>query len=304
MSKAKYFKVAPGVWGMKIIFVNIYMVASDDHWVLIDMGLKGSAAQIIQMANELFGGVPPEAILLTHGHFDHRGAAEELLRVWHQVPVYAHSMELPYLTGRSAYPPPDPTTGGGLMSFSSFLYPKKPINLAPFIKALTPPETPHLPEWEVIPTPGHSPGHVSFYRKSDGVLIVGDAFVTTRQESAIATLSNLTVVSGPPKYFTCDWNIARDSVNKLNNLLPKVAATGHGLPMRGRELTEGLKKLKENFNKTAKPLHGRYVPLPAITDESGVRYVPPPRLHPLALTLVGAIALIGFGLARKIINKL
>jgi glyoxylase-like metal-dependent hydrolase (beta-lactamase superfamily II) len=143
MSKTKYFKVAPGVWGMKIIFVNIYMVASDDHWVLIDTGLKGSAGRILQMADELFGGVPPEAILLTHGHFDHRGAAEELLNVW-QVPIYAHSMELPYLTGQSAYPPPDPTTGGGLMSLASFLYPKKPIDLKPFIKIIMPGKTPYL----------------------------------------------------------------------------------------------------------------------------------------------------------------
>ena len=42
---------------------------------------------------------------------------------------------------------------------------------------------PHLPDWEWIYTPGHSPGHVSFFREKDLTLIVGDAFVTVKQES-------------------------------------------------------------------------------------------------------------------------
>jgi glyoxylase-like metal-dependent hydrolase (beta-lactamase superfamily II) len=302
MSKANYFKVAPGVWGMKIIFVNIYMVASDDHWVLIDAGLKGSAGQIRRMADELFGGIAPEAILLTHGHFDHRGAVEDLLQTW-PVPVYAHTMELPYLTGRASYPPPDPTTGGGLMSLLSFMYPKKAADFRPFIKAFKSESAPHLPEWEIVSTPGHSPGHVSFFRRSDRVLIAGDAFVTTRQESAMATLSSLTIVSGPPKYFTYDWNIARDSVNKLEALIPRIAATGHGKPMRDDALTEGLKQLTSNFNKTAKPKTGRYVPLPAIVDRDGVRYIPPSRLNPVAIALIGTLSLIGFGLVRHMMNR-
>jgi glyoxylase-like metal-dependent hydrolase (beta-lactamase superfamily II) len=302
MSKAAYFKVAPGVWGMKIIFVNIYMVASDDHWVLIDTGLKGFAGRIRQMADELFGGVPPEAILLTHGHFDHRGAAEDLLKTW-QVPIYAHTMELPYLTGQSAYPPPDPTTGGGLMSLSSFLYPKMPIDLRPYVRILKPGKAPHLPEWDVIYTPGHSPGHVSFYRAADGLLIAGDAFVTTRQESAIATLFSLPILSGPPKYFTYDWNVARDSVNKLQDLMPKIAATGHGMPMKGEALSKGLKQLTLNFNQAAKPHRGRYIAMPAIVDAKGVRFVPPAPLKPLAFVMVGALALIGFGLLKRVVKS-
>ncbi len=295
MSEERYFKVAPAVWGMKIIFVNIYMVASDDHWVLIDTGLPGSAGRIKQMADDLFGGSPPSAILLTHGHFDHRGAVKDLQRYW-RVPVYAHKMELPYLTGRSAYPPPDPTVGGGLMSLSSFLYPKRAIDLRPYIKVLDGDSAPYLPEWGVVYTPGHSPGHVSFFRKSDGVLIAGDAFVTTQQESAVATLSNKPVVAGPPKYFTYDWNIARESVKKLQALSPKIVATGHGPVMAGDELANGLEKLIEDFSAVSKPHHGRYIPLPAIVDSSGVRYVPPARIKAAPLLLGGVAALLSIGL--------
>jgi glyoxylase-like metal-dependent hydrolase (beta-lactamase superfamily II) len=290
--KHSYFKVAPGVWGLKLIFVNIYMVASDDHWVLIDAGLAGSAGRILNMANELFDGIPPSAIILTHGHFDHRGALNALLKEW-DVPVFAHLLELPYLTGRSAYPPPDPTVGGGLMSLLSFLYPKKPINLGSHIQSFPANgSVPFLPEWETILVPGHAPGQVAFFRKSDHVLIAGDAFVTTRQESAIATLNALPVLSGPPKYFTYDWVAAKSSVIRLKQLSPRKAATGHGPPMSGDALQIGLEILVRDFDKVARPKQGRYVRRPAITDESGVREVPPFSL--LSVTILAGALAIGF----------
>lgn len=56
-----YFTVAPGVWGMKDVFVNIYMVLNpfDGNWVLVDAGLKWSAPKIKKMAQQLFGDSKP-----------------------------------------------------------------------------------------------------------------------------------------------------------------------------------------------------------------------------------------------------
>lgn len=271
-----FFPVAPGVWGMKDVFVNIYMVMNpfDGNWVLIDAGLKWSAPKIKKMAQQLFGDSKPSAIILTHGHFDHIGSLEKLIADWN-VPVYAHYLEIPYLTGKSSYPPPDPSVGGGLMSLMAWAYPTSPINIWNHINVL--PENggvPGLPGWKFLHTPGHTAGHISLYRESDGVLIAGDAFVTTKAESIISVILQLKTVSGPPKYLTTDWAQARQSVKDLMKLEPEIVATGHGQPMQGSEVRRLLHKLSERFYELAVPSSGRYVDEPAVADATGVVYVP------------------------------
>ncbi|HET6245193.1 MAG: MBL fold metallo-hydrolase [Bacteroidetes bacterium] len=273
----EYFQVTPDLWGMRILFVNVYMVVDhvNESWVLIDAGLKGSENKIIQMAQDLFGkDNPPSAIILTHGHFDHVGALEELLKTWN-VPVYAHSLEHPYLTGFSSYPPPDPTAGGGLMSLMSWAYPTDPIDISSNLHALENGNVPILKEWEYIHTPGHSPGHISLFRKRGNILIAGDAFVTTKQESILSVLFQEKIISGPPRYYTTNWAKAYNSVRTLSRLKPEVAATGHGVPFYGKELRKGIRHLEEHFYSESVPKEGRYVSEPSQEDEYGVTYVPP-----------------------------
>lgn len=302
------FSVAPGVWGRKDLFVNFYVIQDQTTgaWALVDAGLKWSAPRIRNMASELFGeGVRPTAIILTHGHFDHVGALQTLTREWN-VPVYAHSLEVPYLTGVSSYPPPDPTVGGGLMAAMSWMYPKGPINVHDFIRVLPNDNSiPGFPDWKYIHTPGHTPGHISLFRERDRVLIAGDAFVTTKAESAIYTLSGTKYLSGPPKYFTCNWASAELSVIKLAALDPAIAATGHGKIMRGEELRAALRSLSTHFKTVALPVEGRYRNEPAVTDEHGVLYLPPPteKISKLAKVLgislaVASIALIIYQRSR------
>jgi glyoxylase-like metal-dependent hydrolase (beta-lactamase superfamily II) len=294
----KYFKVANGVWGMRIVFVNIYMIKANAHdWVLVDAGLPFSAGRIIKMAEALFGeNHPPKAIILTHGHFDHTGALEELLKIW-DVPVYAHRLELPYLTGLSNYPPADPTVGGGLMSLSSFMFPMSAKDLGDRVIALdehVDNHLPVLPGWRFVPTPGHAPGHISLFQEKQHVLIAGDAFVTTKIESAIAVARQKRKVSGPPKFLTYDWDASKTSVQKLMMLEPKVAATGHGLPMQGEKLRHQLRQLVDAFEEVAVPAHGRYVQHPAIANAAGVQYVPG---LPLTVKLAAAVATVGVAAA-------
>lgn len=296
ISNVNWHIVAPGVWGMKDLFVNIYFIHNpvDKKWVLVDTGIKRSYAKILELADDLFWpDSKPAAIVLTHGHFDHTGSVAQLAKEW-EVPVYAHTMELPYLTGLSPYPPPDPWAGGGLMTYLSPLFPAGPIDITEHIKAL--PEDgsiPGLPEWRYIYTPGHSPGHISLFRKRDKVLIAGDAFVTTQQESAICSMMQTKKLSGPPRYFTCDWQKAAGSVKTLAKLEPETVATGHGQIMKGEEMRKMLYKLADQFQELAVPKNGRYTNEAAQADETGVTYVPKPARAKLPLAgIVAGVAVL------------
>jgi glyoxylase-like metal-dependent hydrolase (beta-lactamase superfamily II) len=289
---------------LRTAIVNVYFSgpprAGDRAWVLIDAGMPGSTRAIAQAAERRFGrGARPAAIVLTHGHFDHVGALEELAGAW-DVPVYAHALELPYLTGRSPYPPPDPTVGGGLMAALAWIYPRGPIHLGDRVGTL--PEdgsVPGMPGWRWVHTPGHTAGHVSLFREEDRTLIAGDAFITTKQESALAVLTQRPEVHGPPAYYTTDWAAARRSVQELAALEPRLAATGHGIPLAGEAMQSGLRALARDFDRLAVPAHGRYVGRPALTDARGVVAVPPDESNPLPRLLLGFGAGVVAGLALQ-----
>ncbi|BCS34258.1 MBL fold metallo-hydrolase [Luteitalea sp. TBR-22] len=262
---------------MRTGIVNVAFVEPeprDGRWVLVDAGLRGWGEAILSAARARHGDRPPSAIVLTHGHFDHVGGLDTLLRVW-DVPVYAHRLELPHLTGRRAYPPPDPTVGGGLLAWSARLFPTHPIDIR--TRVLTLPEdgsVPPLPGWRWWHTPGHTDGHVSLFRDTDRVLLSGDALITVRQESALAVLGQTPTLHGPPAYFTSNWSDALGSVRDLADLSPNVLVPGHGVPMSGPSLTHGLRRFADGFHKEV-PRHGRYVQTPACRAEDESWRLPP-----------------------------
>jgi glyoxylase-like metal-dependent hydrolase (beta-lactamase superfamily II) len=257
-------QIAPDVAYRQIAIVNVVFVGQpgcgDNGWVLVDAGIPGSAADIRSAARARFGGsVRPHAILLTHGHFDHTGAIETLSRDW-DVPVYAHRLEHPFLNGTRSYPPADPSVGGGLMALLSPLFPTRPVDIAERLRAL--PEdgsVPGMPGWRWIFTPGHAPGHISMWREADRLLIAGDAFVTTNQESVYSAVTQKPEMHGPPMYFTPDWAQARRSVEMLASLSPEIVVTGHGQAMQGPQMRAALSELAQRFDEAAVPSTGRYV---------------------------------------------
>jgi glyoxylase-like metal-dependent hydrolase (beta-lactamase superfamily II) len=286
--------------------VNCYLISEQESsdWIVVDAGMSaGFSKRIFKSAEQWFGPESkPAAIILTHGHFDHVGALPGLLEHWN-VPVYAHKAEMPFLTGRADYPPADPTVGGGLMARMSPLFSRKGSDLGDRVQVL--PEDfsiPHIPSWRWIHTPGHTPGHISLFRDRDRTLVAGDAFVTVKNESALAVLTQRRHVCRPPAYLTMDWEQARRSVETLSELQPETAFTGHGQPMQGELLRHELADLAAEFSHYM-PSDGRYVRHPAISDERGVQYIPPtvPDRLPKVVRVMGAAATIAAGLiiARK-----
>lgn len=298
-------QIAPEVYRLKIGgFVNAYLVGNKQGFVLVDSGVEGQFDAIKDAADQVFGfDVAPQSIILTHAHADHAGSALPLGVYWN-VPVFAHRLEMPFITGKSDYPPADPTTGGVfalIVRFAPGLF--KGRDFGDTAQAL--PDDGTVPglgdEWRFVETPGHTPGHVSLWRERDGVLIAGDAVGTMEVDSVGGFFAKPTV-SAPPLPVTTDWYAVRRSLEAIAALKPKLVAAGHGEPVRGAAATAQTAHLAETFRF---PQVGRYVPEPAEFDEQGVRYLPPVPVDPLP-AMVGILAAsiaVGFGVWAVQRNK-
>ena len=250
--RAKAQEVVSDVLLLDFGVVNAFLIGDPltdrKDFVLVDTGIENSYDFIIETAEKRFGkGTKPDAIILTHGHFDHIGSAKKLAEEW-DVPIYVHPLELPYFTGERDYPSYNSEADGQRADLGEKVYVLPEDG-----------KVPGLPGWKWIHTPGHTKGHISLFREKDRFLIAGDAFVTVKQEYLYKVFTQEQEISGPPRYLTTDWDLAWASVKKLEALKPSVAVTGHGLPMSGERLAASLKKLVQEFDRIAIPERGKYV---------------------------------------------
>ncbi|UOQ92711.1 MBL fold metallo-hydrolase [Halobacillus shinanisalinarum] len=257
MAHAEAEQVLDDLAFYRTLIANVIFIGKKDteNWVLIDCGVNHYSKRIIEAAEKRFGTHPPKAIILTHGHFDHIGSAKELAKHWN-VPIYAHPLEMPFITGEKSYPVANSAIGGGMFSLLSPFFPRDPINLSKWVQPLPKDgSVPHLKEWRIVHTPGHTPGHVSLFRDHDRTLVAGDAVITVKQESSMAVFIQSQHIHGPPAYFTHDWHAAEQSAKKIARLNPKTILSGHGLPMEGELMQEQLTQLAMNFKDYAIPVH-------------------------------------------------
>ncbi|MEO5894483.1 MAG: MBL fold metallo-hydrolase [Vicinamibacterales bacterium] len=276
-----------GLLRVPIVFVNAYLVdispnQPDAGWFLVDTGLRSAGASLIrQAARQRYGPrSAPRGIVLTHGHFDHAGSAAILAEHW-GVPLFAHSLELPYLTGQSAYPPQDPTVGGALAMMSR-AFPRGAMDVTNYLVPVSDDSLPFAAEWQVLHTPGHTAGHVSLWREKDRVLVAGDALATMNQESWTTTITMPRELRWPPAPMTTDWDAATASIQRLAALRPHTVVAGHGLPIVGEHVADLMDTFASNFTR---PSHGRYVRQPALADRRGVVDIPPPAADPVGSAL-------------------
>lgn len=138
---------------------NCYLIAnSEKNCLVIDPGEEGK-----KLINHLEKrNLKPQAILLTHAHFDHIGAVDDL-RDHYSIPVYVHEKEAKWLL--------DPSLNGS----QSFMMGQIKVKQADTLFSSEGHMTVGDFSFQLFETPGHSPGSVSFYFKEDDVVLSGDA---------------------------------------------------------------------------------------------------------------------------------
>lgn len=263
---ADAWEVAPGLYCLGPngrTQTNVYFVRSDAGWVLIDAGWERDgprielAAATLAAAEIMGDGSRPRAILLTHCHPDHSGAALDLARAW-DCPVWMHPAELPIAMGdfeamRTVAGPLDRWVILPVMQLMGRRRREALLarsRLGDVAREFEPGgEVPGLPGWQCIPTPGHTPGHVAYFRVADRALISGDALVTLRVNSP-AGLVGRQGFSGPPWYTTWGLPAARASVRRLAELEPTVVAGGHGWPRKDAQVAVELRAFADRIDAT------------------------------------------------------
>ena len=192
-------------------FVNAFLVREEDGFTLVDTTLGGGAGDLIEAARN--AGAEIRRIALTHGHGDHVGSLDALMRqLGGSLEVLMPQLDARIHAGAKVLDGKPPGS-----------WPK--ITTTPDVR-LTGGE--RIGSLEVVPTPGHTPGHVSFLDPRDRTIIVGDTFTSI---GGLAVSNHFYLRF--PLATMGTWDKAKDleSAKKLRELDPARLLVGHGGPV-------------------------------------------------------------------------
>lgn len=184
---------------------NLYLLDTPAGLLLVDSGMPQANQKLLRALQ----GRRPEALLLTHHHLDHVGGARIL---WERygLPIYAHPLEIPFISGEARRPPfpPIPWLGDWIANSP------RPVPR----EALRPIEAgAELMGWQVVHLPGHTRGQIGLLRA--GVLIAGDALRVGAQKPYL-----------PPAMVNQNTAEARCTVGRIARLDVHTIYVGHGPP--------------------------------------------------------------------------
>jgi glyoxylase-like metal-dependent hydrolase (beta-lactamase superfamily II) len=203
----------PGIHRVsRLGFVNCYLVEEDDGLTLVDTMLPRSAKPILAESERL--GSPIVRIALTHAHGDHIGSLDELAAALPEAEVVIGARDARLLAGDKSL---DPGEERGKLRGS---YPGAKTRPA---RTLAPGD--RVGSLEVVPSPGHTPGHIAFLDTRDGTLYCGDAYYTL---GGVATAATANLTFPLPAFATWHKPTALESARALRALDPASLAPGHG----------------------------------------------------------------------------
>jgi hydroxyacylglutathione hydrolase len=210
-------EVAPGVLRIPLFgtaTINAYLVGD----VLIDAGIRGSTARL----EAALAPHKTRAHALTHVHSDHQGASHFICQK-RNIPLWVHHKEAPMMEqGDIALRHNAPDNVVTQLQRRFWAGPAH--NVARGLQAGD-----DINGFEVLETPGHAQGHISYWRESDRVLIIGDVLTNMNIVSQKAGLHE------PLSIFTLNAARNRQNIHFLAALEPKLVLFGHGKPLRDPE---------------------------------------------------------------------
>lgn len=193
-------------------FVNCFLVREDDGFTLVDTGISGSAEAILKAAAQF--GQPIRRIALTHAHVDHVGSLDALHERLPAAEVSIGVRDARFLTGDKSLTPDeqhDKLRGGFVVCTTT---PDRLLHPGDKVGSL-----------QVVASPGHTPGHISFFDPRNRALIAGDAYTT---KSGVTTAGTLRLLFPFTAMATWSKTVGIQSAEALLNLQPAHLAVGHG----------------------------------------------------------------------------
>jgi glyoxylase-like metal-dependent hydrolase (beta-lactamase superfamily II) len=202
------------IWDTKV-----YVLIEGDRLILVDAATPGRAQAVWRYLDSL--GYPPEAvdeIWLTHGDIDHIGSVSAL-KAGSGAQVVAHSADTPLVDG-SAPRELGPLPLAGIYQALFNWGVNRLFRFQPTLVDCPVEDRQRLGSWQVIHTPGHTPGSICFYHPERRIIIVGDALNHRRGQ-----------LGAPPPLFTPDMVQAHASIRRIADLDFEVCCFGHGPPL-------------------------------------------------------------------------
>jgi glyoxylase-like metal-dependent hydrolase (beta-lactamase superfamily II) len=192
-------------------FVNVFLVREDDGLTVVDTGIPRSTKAIVAAAQDI--GAPIKRIALTHAHGDHIGSLDELVAELGDVEVLISARDARLMGGDKSL---DPGEEGKLRGSYPGAKTRPTRTLAPGDR---------VGSLEVVPSPGHTPGHISFLDTRDRTLYCGDVFSTI---GGVATSAKPYAKFPLPATGTWNRDIELQSAREMRALDPARLAPGHG----------------------------------------------------------------------------